>query len=128
MKDESTVQQEVQMRAMYYSCTLMRNNNGACVDETGRLVRYGLGHTSPKQQFKSADLIGITKMVITPEMVGKTIGVFTAIEVKKEEWNCNKKLDDHEIKQQSFLQWVITNGGFAGFANSVDSLKDIFRQ
>jgi hypothetical protein len=106
----------------------MRNNNGAAVDKTGRLVRYGLGHISPKQEYKSSDLIGITKVVITPDMVGKTIGVFTALEIKKEDWDCNKKLDDHEVKQNNFLQWVIANGGIAAFVNKVDRLKDIFRK
>lgn len=127
-KDESTVQQEVQIEAMKYGCTLMRNNNGACTDKDGRLVRYGLGHTSPKQEFKSSDLIGITKIVITPEMVGTTIGVFTALEVKKEEWDCKKKLDEHETKQNNFLEWVMLNGGIASFINCVDNLKTILRR
>lgn len=127
MKDESFVQQQIQIAAKHLNCTLMRNNNGACVDNTGRMIRYGLGHTSPKQEIKSSDLIGITKISVTQEMVGKTLGVFTAIEVKKEDWNENKKLDPHEIKQNNFLQWVLDNGGFAGFANKVDKLNDILR-
>lgn len=127
-KDESTVQQEVQIQAMHFGCVLLRNNSGACIDTTGRLVRYGLGNTSPKQQFASSDLIGFTKVVITPEMVGQTLAVFTALEVKKEAWNPNKKLDDHEIKQNNFLQWIIMNGGIASFVNHVDRLKDIFRK
>ena len=128
MKDESVVQQEIQMEAMKYACTLMRNNSGACVDQTGRMIRYGLGHTSPKQEFKSSDLIGITEVIVTPDMVGKKIGVFTAIEVKKESWDCQKKLDDHERKQNNFLEWVKSKGGIASFANSIDNLKDIFRK
>lgn len=127
MKDESIVQQEIQIAAMYYGCTLLRNNSGACMDETGRLVRYGLGNVSPKQQTASSDLIGITKITITPDMVGKTIGVFTAIEVKKEAWNCNKKLDEHETKQNNFLQWVRSLGGLAFFANKVDDLNTNLR-
>ena len=73
MKDESTVSQEIQIAARYEGCTLFRNNSGACVDATGRLVRYGLGNISKKHsdKFKSADLIGITKVIITPDMVGK---------------------------------------------------------
>jgi hypothetical protein len=128
MSSESEVQQLVQMEAMKFGCTLMRNNNGAAQDHYGRLVRYGLGHTSPKQEFKSSDLIGITKVVITPDMVGKTIGVFTALEVKKPGWKSEKKLDDHEVKQKNFLDWVKQMGGIAEFINSVDNLKDIFRQ
>lgn len=127
MKDESTIQQEIQIQAMHFKCTLFRNNSGACQDQTGRLIRYGLGHISPKQQTKSSDLIGITEIVITQEMVGKTLGVFTAIEVKDEKWNPDKKLDEREIKQNNFLQFVKSKGGIASFANKVDNLKEIFK-
>lgn len=129
-KDESTVSQEVQINARYYECTLLRNNSGACVDETGRMVRYGLGNVSKKhqQRIASSDLIGITQVKITPDMVGQTIGVFTAIEVKRESWNENKKLDKHEQAQHAFIKWVRSLGGIGAFVNSVDKLKDIFRQ
>jgi len=40
------VSQEIQIQARHYDCTLMRNNAGACIDNTGRLVRYGLGNLS----------------------------------------------------------------------------------
>lgn len=128
MRDESTVQQEVQIQAMHFGCVLLRNNSGAFSDKTGRLVRYGLGNISSKQTYKSSDLIGITKIVITPDMIGKTLGVFTALEVKREDWNPHKKFDDHEIQQNNFLKWVIHNGGIASFINSIDNLKDIFRK
>jgi hypothetical protein len=126
MKDESFVQQEVQIAAMHFGCTLLRNNSGAMTDKTGRLVRYGLGNVSPNQAYKSSDLIGITKVIITPDMVGKSVGIFTAFEVKKEAWKSDKKLDEHEEKQNNFLQWVRNNGGIAEFVNSVDRLKEIF--
>ena len=129
VKDESTVSQEVQIQAKYFDCTLLRNNSGACMDDTGRLVRYGLGNVSKKhnQTFASSDLIGITKVVITPEMVGQTIGVFTAVEVKKEAWKLDKKFTAREVAQHNFIKWVISHGGRAGFAHHVDNLKDILR-
>ena len=127
MKDESTVQQEVQRDSMHYQTTLMRNNNGACLDDTGRLVRYGLGHTSKKQneRIKSSDLIGIKKVLITQEMVGQTIGQFVALEVKKEAWNPDKKLDKRETAQHNFMLWVRSLGGRAEFINSLDKLQDV---
>lgn len=128
MKDESQVQQEVQIEAMNFNCNLMRNNSGALLDKEGRSVRFGLGNISKKQNenIKSSDLIGITKVTITPEMVGKTVAIFTAIEVKKEDWNHNKKLDKRETAQFNFIQWVNENGGIAGFVNCVSNLKNIF--
>jgi ribosomal protein S19 len=129
-KDESTVQQEVQINARSYACTLMRNNSGAFKDSTGRVVRYGLGNISQKHQenIKSSDLIGITSVVITPDMVGKTVGIFTALEVKRSDWSPTKKLDKHEQAQMNFIKWVKSLGGIADFISSVDNLKDIFRK
>lgn len=130
MKPESTVGQEVQIAAMHFKCNLMRNNSGAFKDETGRLVFFGLGNISPKRskEIKSSDYIGITEVLITPEMVGRTLGVFTAVEVKEEAWNPNKKFDERENAQHNFIKWVISKGGYAGFVHKVDILKDIFRQ
>lgn len=127
---ENDTSQELLINARQFNCVLMRNNSGACTDKDGRLVRYGLGHTSPKQEYKSSDYIGITKVVITQEMVGKTLGVYTAFEVKKRDWKSTKKLDDHEVKQNNFLQWVTSMGGIAHFISdpTVDKLKEIFRQ
>lgn len=129
-KDESTVQQEVQIEARYFNCVLMRNNSGACMDETGRLVRYGLNNVSRRHQKQSAssDLIGITKVTITPDMVGQTVGIFTAIEVKKEAWNPAKKLDAHERAQANFIEWVKSLGGIASFCNDATTLLNIFKR
>lgn len=127
---ESFLQQQVQIACMHHRCTLMRNNSGAFTDSTGRVVRFGLGNVSKKHQenSRSSDLIGITEVVITPEMVGQTIGVFTALEVKHPDWNCNKKFDKHEQAQFNFIQWVRSKGGIGAFVNSVDNLYTIFRR
>lgn len=127
MKDEGIVQQEVQMEAMKFQCTLMRNNSGAAIDSTGRMVRYGLGNISKKHsdKIKSSDLIGIKKVLITPDMVGQTIGQFVALEIKKEAWNPEKKFDKREIAQQNFIDWVRSLGGIAEFINSVDKVRDV---
>lgn len=125
---ESEVQQLIQIEAAKYDCILMRNNSGAMKDVTGRVVRYGLGNVSPKQKSKSIDLIGITTITITPEMVGQKIGVFTAFEIKKEDWNPSKKLDDHEQHQKNFIDFVLSKGGIASFLNSVDGLRSALRR
>lgn len=129
MKDEHTIQQDIQIAARTFDCHLMRNNSGSLKDKTGRPVRYGLGNISKKHndKIKSSDLIGFTKIVITPDMVGKTFAIFTAVEVKKEEWNPNKKLDADEQAQLNFINWVRANGGFATFLNSLDRMFDIFK-
>jgi len=123
---ESEIQQRIQIEGPFHECILLRNNSGALKDNTGRVVRYGLGNISSKQndKIKSSDLIGITTIVITQDMVGKSIGVFTAIEVKKEDWKPSDT-DKREKAQRSFIDWVLKRGGLAGFANSIDSFKKI---
>ena len=127
---ENDTSQQMLINARQFEVILMRNNNGACMDDTGRLVRYGLGNTSPNQEFTSSDFIGIRRVLITQEMVGTVIGQFAAIEMKKRSWNPFKNLDAHEEKQNTFLQWVKNNGGFAEFVHdpTVDNLKKIFRK
>ena len=61
----------------------------------------------------SSDLIGWTPIIITKEMVGKTIGVFTAVEVKKENGRASKE-------QLNFIQRVKDDGGIAGIATNPD--------
>jgi hypothetical protein len=128
MKPESEVQQEIQIKAMHFKCTLMRNNSGSLIDKDGRPVRFGLGNISKQHndKIKSSDLIGITEVVITQEMVGKTLGVFTAFECKEEAWKSNKKLDARETAQLAFINFVKAKGGIASFVNSVDELPKIF--
>lgn len=120
MKLEDEVSQLVRLEAPKMDVTLFRNNNGAFTDTTGRTVRFGLGNESKRMsdQFKSSDLIGIHPMVVTPGMVGKTIGVFVAIECKKEDWN-PKNFNAREIAQQNFIDFIKSKGGIAGFCNSV---------
>lgn len=126
MKSEDEIQQLIQIEAAKNNSRILRNNSGALKDATGRTVRFGLGNVSKKinETFKSSDLIGFTKVTITPDMVGKTIAIFTAVEVKKEVWTFNPD-DKREVAQNNFIEWVKTAGGYAGFANSIDSLKKI---
>lgn len=80
---------------------LFRNNCGALRDHSGRLVRYGL-HPG------SADLIGWRSVVITPDMVGKPIAIFTALEVKT--LNRTSRATPEQIQ---FLAAVHDAGGIA---------------
>ncbi len=122
---ESEIQQKIQMEAVPLWVHLMRNNSGAFKDATGRFVRFGLDNTSAKrnEQIKSSDLIGFTQVVIGPEHVGKLFAVFTAIEVKSEDWK--PSTDKREKAQRAFIDWVIAKGGIAGICNSVESFRKI---
>ncbi|TXH10439.1 MAG: hypothetical protein E6R04_05410, partial [Spirochaetes bacterium] len=112
MKSESEIQQLIQLEAPKMGVTLLRNNSGAFKDETGRLVRYGLGQISNTQPYKSSDLIGWTEVIVTEQMIGQRIAIFTAVEVKKEGWKAGK--DEREEKQNNFIRWIKSRGGIAG--------------
>lgn len=105
---------------------IWRNNSGAFKDDTGRVIRFGLGNDSPalNKVFKSSDLIGITPVKAYVEGRGWTVlGVFTAIEVKEPNWH-QRPGDDRASAQARFHDIVRAAGGYAGFATS---LVDVWR-
>lgn len=119
MQSEMALQQRLRVLAAQHGTPLLRNNSGASTDQSGRVIRYGLGNDSEKinKVFKSSDLIGIWPVVITPEMVGSTVGVFFAVEVKAPGWRMRPS-DRHAQAQANFGEWVKRHGGFFTFATS----------
>ena len=116
--DEQHVQTAVTLAAAARGIRLWRNNSGAVMDDTGRLVRYGLGNTSEKvnKAFKSSDLIGITPV----EYAGRRFGVFTAIECKAPGWKGPS--NERDRAQSAFLAVVAAAGGIAKFLNDPGQL------
>ncbi len=123
---EGSVQSMIRCNAPSHGCILMRNNAGSYKDINGRAVRFGLGNISKKHndKIKSSDLIGFTTIVVTPEMVGTTVAVFTAIEVKRGDW-VRSLGDAHQNAQAAFMDWIKAKGGLAGFAWDWDSFCKI---
>lgn len=122
MKSEAAVQTEVRLETCKKGVRLWRNNVGALQDASGRYVRYGLANESKKinDVIKSSDLIGITPTVITPDMVGQTVGIFTSYEVKHEGWKYSGS--PREQAQAAWLTLVKNLGGIAAFVSSLDDL------
>lgn len=89
---------------------IFRNNTGS-LKQGNRTVHFGLCRGS-------SDLIGWTPTVITPEMVGQTVAVFTAIEVKTPKGRATKE-------QKNFIDQVKNAGGIAGIARSAEDAKNI---
>lgn len=129
LKSESEVQQLILLEAPKHGVVLMRNNSGAFKDETGRMVFYGLGVISKQQneRIKSSDLIGLMRSVKVktyttnkgPEYLEVHCGCFIAVECKRQGWKFNPK-DKREVAQKAFIDWIISNGGVAGFCASVE--------
>lgn len=121
-KSEAAVQTAVRLEASRVGARLWRQNVGACKDDTGRMIRYGLCNDSAalNKRIKSSDLVGIRPVTITPDMVGHTIGQFIAREIKKPSWHYTGT--DREKAQLAFGELVISLGGDFAFANSEGTL------
>lgn len=121
-KPESHVQTLVRLESSKKGLRLWRNNSGATYDDNGNFIRYGLCNDSQamNKKVKSADLIGIRPVTITPQMVGAVFGQFVARECKPMGWQYGDKA--HERAQLAFLNIVISMGGDAAFANNEGTL------
>lgn len=121
MKSEAQIQDELTLVAAYRGERLWRNNSGAgTIQQSGSFVRWGLGNTSSvvNERFKSADLVGIRAVIITPDMVGKVIGQFYTRECKPEGWKYHGTPE--EEAQARWLNVVRAMGGDAAFHNGAD--------
>ena len=114
MTSESHNQQEIRLAATSAGSTLFRNNQGAFKGADGRFVRYGVCNPG------GSDLIGWTKITITPDMIGRQVAVFTAVEVKSERGRPT-------LEQTNFILNVNAAGGFAGVARSASDLMAIVK-
>lgn len=107
---------------------LDRNNCGSLPDRRGVPVRFGLANDSAKvnEICKSGDLIGWTPTLITPDMVGTFLPVYTSVEVKALGWkfpgvgplkNARGELTayGHAVAQRNWADIVRAAGGIAGF-------------
>ena len=86
---------------------LFRNNVGVCKTENSTIV-YGLCNGS-------SDLIGWTSIEITPDMLGKKLAIFTALEIKTETGKVSPE-------QKVFLENVKNAGGIAKICRKLEDL------
>lgn len=110
---ETQLQQQIRLAlGTRPDARLFRNQVGSLPDpRTGRLVTFGLAKGS-------ADLIGWRTVVVTPDMVGRRLAVFTSIEIKTP----TGKL---RADQQAWLTAVEGAGGIAGVARSVTDAEQL---
>jgi len=120
---ESAVSSNVRIAASRRGWRLWRNNKGAGKLENGSFIRWGLCNESAVvgAQVRSADLIGIRPVTITPDMVGQVIGQFVSVEVKAEGWKPSAT-NTHEQAQQRWADLINTLGGYAVIINNEDKL------
>lgn len=109
---ESNVQKLIQLALSDAGCTSFRNNCGVLKNDAGIPIKFGVGNPG------GSDLIGITPVVITADMVGRTVGVFTAIEVKTAKGRVRPE-------QNNFISVVKGSGGIAGVCRSVEDALEL---
>ena len=108
-RSESHVLPEIRLALSRVGAVLFRNNQGLAWygERRDQPVKYGLGTGT-------GDLIGWTPVVVTQDMVGKTLPVFTNIEVKRPVGGRPRP------EQKNFDEVVRRAGGLSGFARSVE--------
>ena len=118
MTSEAAIQQQIRLALSQAGATMFRQNTGQAWSGA-RIERLPGGkvliHDARPVQFGlcvgSSDLIGWTPLQITPDMVGRTAAIFTAIEVKRLKGRATEA-------QSNFIHQVTNAGGIAGIARS----------
>lgn len=87
-----------------------------------RPIALGFSRTNGDPVNGTSDLVGWTSVLITPDMVGGRVAVFTCIETK------NSKGGKTSADQHNFIEQVHKAGGIAGVANSQDAAKKIIAE
>ena len=114
---EKDVEKLLMLRASELGSVLYKNNVGQMRDARGNVIRFGLCKGS-------SDLIGWTPVTITEDMVGQTIAVFTAVEVKRDKFGPYGATDE----QIHFINVVNRSGGMAGVADCNKDLEQIIKK
>lgn len=96
--------------------------DGSVLIKAARPVAMGFGLTNGKALSGVSDLCGWTTVRITPEMVGRDVAVFTAVETKRSKGGRASEL------QKNFIDQIEQAGGIAGVAASEADAKKIIQQ
>lgn len=136
MSSESTVQREIWLALGMESCLFRLNTGKGWISNMGpkgvhklsdgsvhiempRMIALGFGLTNGNPVVGACDLPGWTEVVITPDMVGQKVAVFTSIETKRTKGGRTSE------EQLNWLQRVVNAGGIAGVANSSEAARAI---
>lgn len=109
---ETTLLNHLLIRCSALGARIWRNNCGQLQDRQGRWVRYGVANPG------GADLIGYLPVTVTPEMVGRELAVFVAIEAKSDTGRLRPE-------QQQFLKVVQGHGGLVCVARSLTDAETL---
>jgi len=126
LNPETKIQNRILLELSKAGCTVWRVETsgawlGKMVHREGDMVTLSNARMFQTGLCKGgSDIIGITPVTITPDMVGQTIGVFTAQEVKTKTGRATKE-------QLRFIEAVKKAGGIAGIARSPEEALELIR-
>lgn len=101
-----------------------RLESGDVLVPAGRPIAMGFGMPNGKPLNGTSDLCGWTSVVVTPEMVGTKVAVFTAIETKKPKSD-GRRAGVASSDQLNFVDQVTKAGGIAGIAHTAAVAQSI---
>lgn len=107
---ETRLSNQIRVEASKLGCRLFRNQVGTYALAKGGFLSSGLC-------VGSSDNIGWKSVVVTPEMVGKRVAIFTAVEVKTSRGTTSKE-------QHAFIEAARQAGAIAFVARSVEEAME----
>lgn len=140
MTSEAAVQAAVRLEYARRGYRLFRHNTGALkrteptvitramVGQTldvalphSRPIRFGLNNDSPETNAaaKFGDLVGWRPVLVTPDMVGSCVAIFTNLECKPPDWKLQPG-DKRGQAQKAAIDLVVSDGGEARFVTGVE--------
>ena len=126
MPSESNIQSAAQIKASQLGSRMFRNNvakawigqsvmleNGDVLIKNPRRLHAGLCKGS-------SDLIGWTPILITEDLIGQTLSVFTALEIKTETGRVSPE-------QKTFINAVNSSGGIGAVVRDPSELDTLLQ-
>lgn len=142
MKSEASVLKRIMLAASRLGQTVWRNNVGKAwmgkrlafayvtlVDSRGNSHVFAPGDVVVLKQARfvefglvvgASDLIGIEQMIVTEADVGRTLGVFVALEVKSKTGRASRE-------QKKFLGHIANHGGLAAIVRSPSDIPSNYK-
>jgi len=117
MNQETKIQRLIQLELSKQGTTFFRNETGnfwagkVIHRDANTVTLSNPSHVACGLCTGSSDLIGLVPVTITADMVGRTLAVFAAIEVKTATGRVS-------AEQTAFINHVNAQGGLAGVARS----------